>query len=148
MKSYLIPHSFEEKHEPEINPLTGDSFEYKVKWYDSDLSEDELMEKREKARQRCLRQQEKKVFNKPKFKFTPSLPSQDNPQIQKLNESMALMETDPRRRYTMVCRLLTYYENLCTEYNQAGYGLTQRTNVRTKRDFWQSEIDRLLIEII
>jgi len=158
MKSALIKHGFQQESPPEVHPITGEVFEYTIKWYHMHLSDQEKKVKRDQARSRWLRQQDKKVVlakrgelqlpDKPKLKFIPSLPAADSPEMQKINEAMALIEKDPRRLYSSACRMLTYYENLCTEYNQAGYGLSQRTNVRERRDFWQAEIDRLLIEII
>ena len=66
----------------------------------------------------------------------------------KIAEAATISETNPHVKYRLACQQLSHYEHLCTEYNAGGFGIDTRTNVRQKRDYWQAEVDRLLIEII
>ena len=137
---------FQEKEN--INPLTGDTYDYTVKWYDRHLSPEQIEVKRQKAKERHERKAQRTTFTKAKFKFTPSKPPVDNPVMLKIAEAATISETNPHVKYRLACQQLSHYEHLCTEYNAGGFGIDTRTNVRQKRDYWQAEVDRLLIEII
>ena len=127
-----------------VKAEVGTVQDYTRKWYESHLSDEEMQEKLNRRMER----RQSQIHDKPKFKFIPSLSPADNPMAQQLAETLAISETDPRKRYRMACQQLALYERLSKEYNEAGFGVSARTTVRDKKDFWQKEVDHLLIEII
>ena len=94
------------------------------------------------------RQPQRTVFDEPKFKFTPAPAPAAHPTAIQLAELNALSETNPRKKFTLACSLLSWYEKQYKAQITGSSSINARNHILTKRNFWKDMVESLLLEII